>query len=265
MKGKNRYAAIIERIFASKFRAGAKEIDFERSEIETVARQLRIKLPKNVGDLIYSFRYRADLPERIRSTAGEGEIWIIRPTGKARYRMVLVPDRPIHPNPNLVVTKVPDATPGIVAKYAFDDEQALLARLRYNRLVDIFTSVTCYSLQNHLRTTVPGMGQIETDELYVGLDKKGGHYIFPVQAKGGSDKLNVVQIEQDFAVCGHKFPGLICRPIAAQFMQGGTIALFEFEQGTDHVAISAEKHYKLVPPDEVTEADLKSYQQRTAD
>jgi hypothetical protein len=45
------------------------------------------------------------------------------------------------------------------------------------------------------------MGQVETDELYVGLDKKGAHYIFPIQAKGGSDKLNVVQIEQDFAVC----------------------------------------------------------------
>lgn len=265
MKRKNRYAAIIERIFSSKFKAGTKQVDFERVEIETVARQLRIKLPKNLGDLIYSFRYRADLPERIRTTASQGETWIIRPIGKARYRLVLIPDRPIHPNANLAVTKVPDATPGIVAKYAFTDEQALLARLRYNRLVDIFTGVTCYSLQNHLRTTVPEMGQVETDELYVGVDKKGSHYIFPVQAKGGSDKLHVVQIEQDFAVCAHKFPGLICRPIAAQFMEGGTIALFEFEQGNGSVAVSAEKHYKLVPPEEVTEADLKSYQQRAAD
>src|SRR6476619_169880 len=50
---------------------------------------------------------------------------------------------------------------------------------------------------NHLRTSVPNMGQAETDEIYVGLDKKGAHYVFPVQAKGGSDKLNIVQIEQD--------------------------------------------------------------------
>lgn len=238
---------------------------FERVEIETIARQLRIKLPKNIGDLIYTFRYRAILPERVRSTATQGETWIIRPTGKARYRLVLVPDHPIQPNPNLAVTKVPDSTPGIVTKYAFDDEQALLARLRYNRLVDIFSGVTCYSLQNHLRTTVPGMGQVETDELYVGVDKKGSHYIFPVQAKGGSDKLNVVQIEQDFAVCAHKFPGLICRPMAAQFMKGGIIALFEFEQGNGHVTITSEKHYKLVSPEEVTEADLVGYRERVAD
>lgn len=215
MKRRNRYSAILERIFTSKFKAGVRQVDFEREEIETVARKLRIKLPKNLGDLIYSFRYRADLPERIRRAAGKGETWIIRPTGKARYRLVLVPDKPIQPNPNLAMTKVPDATPGIVTKYAFNDEQALLARLRYNRLVDIFSGVTCYSLQNHLRTTVPDMGQVETDELYVGLDKKGSHYIFPIQAKGGTNKLNVVQMEQDFAVCAHKFPGLICRPIGA--------------------------------------------------
>lgn len=94
----------------------------------------------------------------------------------------------------MTATKVPDATPGIVAKYAFNDEQALLAKVRYNRLVDIFTGVTCYSLQNHLRTTVSEIGQVETDEIYVG-----------------------------------------------------------------------EKHYKRVPPEEVTETDLATYRQRTTE
>jgi hypothetical protein len=109
------------------------------------------------------------------------------------------------------------------------------------------------------------MGQVETDELYVGVDKKGIHYVFPVQAKGGTDKLSIVQIEQDFAVCARKFPSLLCRPVAAQFLPDGVIALFEFEQSEGGVSISSEKHYKLVPPEEVTAADLKSYQQRAAD
>jgi len=162
----------------------------------------------------------------------------------------------------MAVTKVPDSTPGIVAKYAFNDEQALLAKVRYNRLVDIFSGVTCYSLQNHLRTTVPEMGQVETDEIYIGVDKKGAHYVFPVQAKGGKDKLNLVQIEQDFAVCATKFPLLVCRPIAAQFMEEGVIALFEFESGENGVTISSEKHYKLVPPKDVTDNDLQTYRGR---
>ena len=109
------------------------------------------------------------------------------------------------------------------------------------------------------------MGQVETDELYVGVDKKGVHYIFPIQAKGGTDKLSMVQIEQDFAVCAQKFPSLVCRPVGAQFMQDAVIALFEFEQIEDGVGISSEKHYKLVAPEEVTEADLATYRYRTSD
>ena len=68
--------------------------------------------------------------------------------------------------------KIPDSTPGVIAKYVLSDEQALLARVRYNRLVDIFTGITCYSLQNHLRTTVRSIGQVEIDEIYVGIDKR---------------------------------------------------------------------------------------------
>jgi hypothetical protein len=259
------YSSIIERIFRSKFRAGMREVDFEREDIVKFGTELKIDLPKNLGDLVYSFRYRATLPRSIQSTAGKGEVWIIRPAGRAKYRFVLVPDISLIPNEAMTATKVPDSTPGVVAKYAFNDEQALLAKVRYNRLVDIFTGVTCYSLQNHLRTTVLGMGQVETDELYVGVDKKGAHYVFPIQAKGGRDRLSIVQIEQDIAVCAHKFPTLICRAVGAQFMQDDVIALFEFEEGDSGVGVASEKHYKLVPPEEVTDADLKTYGARTSD
>lgn len=122
--------------------------------------------------------------------------------------------------------------------------------------------MTCYSLQSHLRTTVPGMGQVETDEVYIGLDRRGAHYVFTVQAKGGKDKMSIVQIEQDFAMCAAKFPLLICRPIAAQFMEDDLIALFDFEDTEEGLAVSSERHYRLVPPEAMTAADLKAYRQR---
>jgi hypothetical protein len=109
------------------------------------------------------------------------------------------------------------------------------------------------------------MGQVETDEVYVGVDKKGAHYVIPVQAKGRTGRLSVVQIEQDFAVCAHKLPSLICRPVAAQFTGNGVIALFEFEQSEDGVKVVSEKHYRLVPPEDVTEDDLKRYAQRLSE
>lgn len=252
------YTRIITAIFENHYREGLESFEFERSEIIDVAQALGIPLPKNVGDVVYSFRYRRSLPEPIAALAPEGKEWVIRLAGRGRYRFALTA-LSIRPNPLLVRIKVPDATPGVVARYALSDEQALLARLRYNRLIDVFTGVTCYSLQNHLRTTVSGMGQVETDEVYVGVDRRGVHYVLPVQAKGGTDRLSVVQVEQDAALCEEKFPSLICRPIAAQFMEEGVIALMEFAAHEGEYRIAEERHYQLVPPDEVTEDDLRAY------
>ena len=258
----NRYSQIIERIFLSRYQEGDREVPFERDDIITMAQELGIPLPKNLGDVIYSFRYRTTLPDSVQRTAADGEEWIIRPAGRARYCFMRSTGVAIAPNSLLAETKIPDATPGIVIKYAFGDEQALLAKLRYNRLIDIFTGVTCYSLQNHLRTTVPNMGQVETDKIYIGIDRRGAHYVFPVQAKGGMDRLSIVQIEQDFALCAHKFPSLICRPIAAQFMSGDLIALFDFEMSETGLAISSERHYRLVSSDVLTQDELNIYRTR---
>ncbi len=258
----NRYSQIIERIFHGHYTAGALEVEFGREEIEHVARELGVALPKNLGDVIYSFRYHAALPATIRSLAPEGQSWIIRPAGRSRYRFVATTVASSIPTVMMSETKIPDATPAMIAMYALSDEQALLAKVRYNRLVDLFTGFVCYSLQSHLRTAVSGLGQVETDELYVGVDRRGAQYVFPVQAKGGNDTLSIVQIEQDFALCAAKFPSLICRAIAAQFMADDLIALFDFESGENGVALVSEKHYRLVPPDGVTVADLETYRAR---
>jgi len=259
----NRYTQLIEAIFAKHFRKGATEVAFERTEIVQTAEELKIKLPKNLGDILYSFRYRTPLPKSITDKAPIGSEWIIRPTGRARYKFVLAKETVIVPSAILVETKIPDATPGVISKYAMNDEQALLAKLRYNRLIDIFTGLTCYSLQSHLRTTVPEIGQVETDEIYIGIDKRGTHSVLTVQAKSRADKIGIVQIEQDFAVCADKFPGLIYRPIAAQSLTDDRIALFEFEQSKDGIQVSAEKHYRLVPPDDVSPEDLQRYSKRS--
>ncbi len=177
---KNRYASIVERLFVERYQRSCRTVPFHREDIVETAKDLKIPLPKSLGDMIYSFRYRTDLPEAITRTAPDGEEWIITLTGQSRYRFELTPLANIFPRAGMSQIKIPDATPGIITEYALNDEQALLAKLRSNRLIDIFSGVTCYSLQSHLRTTVPDMGQVETDEVYVGVDKRGAHYVFPV-------------------------------------------------------------------------------------
>lgn len=258
----NRYTQILARLFLSRHQEGDENVAFEREDMERTAQELGVKLPKNLGDVVYSFRYRANLPPEIQALAPEGKAWIIRPAGRGRYVFVAVENRPLSASPMMAETKIPDATPGLITRYALNDEQGRLAKLRYNRLIDVFTGVTCYSLQNHLRATVPNIGQVETDELYIGVDSRGAQYVLPVQAKGGKDRLSIVQIEQDAALCAHKFPMLLCRPIAAQFLANDVIALFAFEESANGLAVTRETHYRLVPPEDVSAEDLQTYRNR---
>lgn len=262
MQEQNRYEQILTKVFFDKYVPGSRLVECTRQDLIDAATELGLERPLNMGDIPYSFRHRGLKPPRIMETAADGETWIWRSGGRSIYRLVLVPDRPIAPNANLAVTKVPDATPGIVAQHSQSDEQSLLARLRYNRLIDIFLGITCYSLQNHLRTTVEGVGQIETDEIYVGIDRRGAQYIVPVQAKSERDQIGRVQLEQDIALGAERWNTLICRPVAAQMMENSTIALFEFEIQDDDVRIVSEKHYQLVDPDQMTGEDLRQYRQR---
>ncbi|OFW14688.1 MAG: hypothetical protein A3F70_19205 [Acidobacteria bacterium RIFCSPLOWO2_12_FULL_67_14] len=165
----------------------------------------------------------------------------------------------------MIEIKVLDATPEIIGKYAKNDEQAALALVRYNRLIDIFMGITVYSLQSHLKTEVKGMAQVEVDELYLGVDSGGRHYAIPVEAKSGNDVINGLQIKQDIALCGKLFPDLISRPIGVKIIKrehkhgANVIAMMEFELSANgRLGLRTEKHYRLVRKDQFSEEELKA-------
>lgn len=260
-KPENRYSQIIAKVFANHYEKGMAAVPFEREEFVDIAEKLGMELPKNPGDTIYSFKYRTGLPASVTDTAPKGKEWALANVGRAKYEFRLVVPPDLTPKIGLVPVKVPDATPEIVGAYALGDEQALLARVRYNRLVDIFLGVVAWSLQNHLRTTVTGIGQIEVDELYVGVDKTGRQFVVPVEAKGGKDKAGWQQTAQDIACCAQKFPQLVCRAVTAQFVTGNKIAMFELAEKDENIVIIAERHFELVRAADISAKDLALYRQ----
>lgn len=249
---------IINDIFFTYYSSGLRAFDFVREDIERSAEKLGIKLPKNIGDVIYSYRFRKAFPKEILETCSGEEQWTIEGIGDAKYRFKLYTSgAKIPPNPNLFQIKIPDSTPEMIAKYAFSDEQALLARVRYNRLIDIFTGITTYSLQNHLRTKIPNIGQIEIDEIYVGLNKKGEHFVIPVQGKIGGDQIGITQVKQDLEYCRYRYPSLKHKAIAVHSKEPSLIVMFELVIQDDELKVVEERHYKLVPSSEISEDDLK--------
>ncbi|MEO1039652.1 MAG: endonuclease [Pseudomonadota bacterium] len=257
----SQYQTIISEIFRRNYPGSGQEFTFHRDEIEDVGVELGVGKPKNLGDVIYAYRHRRALPQDILRTQPEGHHWIILGAGDAQYRFKLSKLLYLVPTQGLMQRKIPDSTPEIVSRYAQNDEQALLAKIRYNRLVDIFLGLTASPLQSHLRTKIPNYGQIEIDEMYVGVDSRGAQFIIPVQAKGGSDKLGVIQTIQDLVYCrsNPKYQGTPSRAVSAQFLDGDTIAMFELDFDGDEVCIVAEQHYRLSKIADISQADLDAY------
>lgn len=261
-----KYDRIISEVFRTHF-DGTASFEFARSSIAEAAIGLGLSPPKNLGDVVYTYRSRRDLPEQIQRTTTVGRDWIIRSVGMARYEFVQVRWGGAQPSPSLAETLIPDSTPALIELYRQSDEQALLSTLRYNRLVDVFAKLSCFSVQSHLRTNLTGIGQVEIDELYVGIDRRGAHYVLPIEVKSQTDRLGAAQVSNLFALAEQKFPALIARPIGAQFVTDDVIALFEFERGVNELdlSVAAEKHYRLVAAEQVPEELLRRYARRPDD
>lgn len=149
-----KYQSILIEIFKRHFTKGILSFNFEREEIVRVSVDLGFDPPKNLGDLMDTYRFRRPLPQEIAANAPSGKEWVILLASVGVYKFQVVEFSRIEPGKNQLRIKIPDATPKIITKYAMSDEQALLAKVRYNRLVDVFLGITGYSLQSHLRTNV---------------------------------------------------------------------------------------------------------------
>lgn len=262
-----KYEQIIEWVFARNYQSGNVRVPFTRDELVQASEQLGIDRIKNLGDIPYSFRFRRQLPQAIQSMAPENSEWIIVGTGIGEYLFRLASPGKIQPTLHYLPIKIPDATPEIVRQYApGTDEQALLTRARYNRLIDIFTGLACYSIQNHLRTTVSDIGQVEVDEIYVGINNRGTHFILPCQAKSPGDSFGIAQVMQDIALCNERYPMAICRPIALQFAAEDRVSLLEMavieENDVLMLNVVDQKTYQLVPRTEITTAELTVLKER---
>lgn len=256
------YDRVIAWVFEHNYIPGDVKVHFTREELARACIALDIERIRNLGDIPYTYRFRRELPETIQTKAPKDTEWIIVGTGVAEYQFRLAAPGKLQPIDHIYQIKIPDATPEVIRRYApGTDEQALLTRSRYNRLIDLFTGLTCYSLQNHLRTTVSGIGQVEIDEIYIGINKRGTHFVLPCQAKSPGDQFGIVQVMQDIALCKERYPNAICKPIALQFLGEDSVAILELvvveENEILRLNIVDEKHYQLVPNSQISDDEIR--------
>ena len=110
-----KYNEIIQAIFFEYYTDGVTSIVFEREKLADKARELGIKTPKNLGDIVYSYKYRNRLPDSIVRTAPNGYYWRIRNIGIAQYEFKLTEG---------IEFIVPDTMSSIARRYSESSSQS---------------------------------------------------------------------------------------------------------------------------------------------
>jgi len=250
----DKYRKIFRALFGEKFSAADKQhvdLPFTTTDLARWQRTLGLE-GGNPYDLKYNIKGRGALPAEVQATAPAGKEWRVKPTAKGEYVFSLygIGEGVFELDDDPISVKIPDALPTIVERYARDDEQALLARIRYNNLVSLFLGLSTYSLQSHWKTAAEDTGSpVEIDEMYVGLDSNGAHYAIPVEAKGRarSERLTADQILSNYWAAADTFPGAEVIPIAAKVVDEFTFAMIRFAVDRDSELVTKvfERHYTL--------------------
>jgi hypothetical protein len=240
------YDRVILRVFEKlRTRYGDNDrMPFLKEEVEQAIAELGVKV-RNPPDVPYTYRTgRSALPDAILQ---QGNWAIDSEAGKSNYVFVKLERSPYFDIPaDMEATLIPDATPQIVLQYTGTDEQALLSRIRYNRLVDIFTGLTAFHLQSHFRTTVSS-SQIEIDDLYIGVNADGQGFLLPIEAKTSREKLGVTQIAAMIGFARQYYPQLPILPIGIKLLADESLMFIEFndEQDLNRIATRRYKRYRL--------------------
>ncbi len=200
---------------------------------------------KNLADVIYTYRSRREMPARIRDTGN----WVIAARGSGLYAFVKIEGETTVTIPAAMkVYPIPYAVPEIVAQNLARDEQGSLTIVRYNRILDVFTGLACFHLQSHIRTQVSDHGQIEIDDLYVGVDKDGQGFVLPIEAKEEGERLGLDKAVGLTLFARSRFPKLICRPIGIMRRGAGLFDCIEFEPSDElsKVVVLEMRRYQLI-------------------
>ncbi len=241
------YDKVLLKVFHQHYNQGAEYLKFSKDELAEACEQYGVTI-KNIPDIIYTYRTRRVLPDDIRKTGH----WAIEPAGRGFYAFRLLQNSPHFNIPfyDYAPIDIHNAIPELVEKLLRYDEQSLLTRVLYNRLIDIFTGLTCFHIQNHYRSFVEGMGEVELDALYVGIDKTGKLYILPIEAKSQAenDMIGRIQISQMAKLVRQDFADLDRRILAIKYLKDGTIVIIEFDDQVepDDFKIVSVSRFRLI-------------------
>lgn len=232
------YTPVLLAIFREKYKPGVEVIEFSLEEVRHHLIALGLEA-RNAPDVIYRMKSRTVLPSEILDAG----FHILQITSRGKYALLQGVSTLIEYPEMTSAIELADATPVEVrpllypaGKIGAIDEQGLLSVCRYNDLFSKFLSTPVLHLKSHVRKSVPGVGQVEVDDVHLALGPRLA--IIPVEAKAKDDPVNRVQIAMQVKYAFHAFPGFDVRPLTVKMFEDGLLLFMEFAPTIDPVELS---------------------------
>jgi hypothetical protein len=247
------YVPILVDIFQRKYQDGDEIVEFTLDEVRETAERLDIKI-RNPSDLIYRMKSRTKLPSEILDKGFK----IIKIVKKGVYQFQLG-ESTIVDLTRENVFQIQDTTPVAVRRFLEEklseiDEQGLLTIIHYCDLLSHFTGLKIYRLKSHVRKSIVNIGQVEVDEvdIGIGLDSLETPIIFPIEAKSASDPLNWTQIANQVNFSKQLFLNYVIRPIGIKVDYDSLLHIIEFtpEMEANKIKIKNSATYNLILSEE---------------
>ena len=247
------YVPILVDIFQRKYQDGDEIVEFTLDEVRETAERLDIKI-RNPSDLIYRMKSRTKLPSEMLDKGFK----IIKIVKKGVYQFQLG-ESTIVDLTRENVFQIQDTTPVAVRRFLEEklseiDEQGLLTIIHYCDLLSHFTGLKIYRLKSHVRKSIVNIGQVEVDEvdIGIGLDSLETPIIFPIEAKSASDPLNWTQIANQVNFSKQLFLNYVIRPIGIKVGYDSLLHIIEFtpEMEANKIKIKNSATYNLILSEE---------------
>jgi hypothetical protein len=247
------YVPILVDIFQRKYQDGDEIVQFTLDEVRETAERLDMKI-RNPSDLVYRMKSRTKLPSEILDKG----FTIIKIVKKGVYQFQLGESTIVDLTKENVI-QIQDTTPVAVRRFLEEklseiDEQGLLTIVHYCDLLSHFTGLKIYRLKSHVRKSVVNIGQVEVDEvdIGVGLDSLETPIIFPIEAKSASDPLNWTQIANQVNFSKQLFLNYVIRPIGIKVDYDSLLHIIEFtpEMEANKIKIKNSATYNLILSEE---------------
>jgi hypothetical protein len=230
----NRYIVAIYQLKLEEGFTSDEDIPFDKSDVEGARQEFGLNRIKNVPDLKYNLRSRADLPEVLLDEGYEAVIQNEDAQRKdAAYLLTKEPDTIHLPEPDEQRTLDTSGIPDLVRKYSTTDEQGILTRVRYTGVLNEFSQFECHHLQSHFRTSGDS-GQVEIDDLYIAEDSEGTPYAIIGEGKGVGEKFSRNQIYRNTKAVRQKeeYPDEV-HAVGIKANDEDTFSLVEFDVPRD--------------------------------